>query len=143
MIKISIILPTYNAAHYLPKLLNILNQQTIDFELIIIDSSSSDNTVKIAQKYTHNITVIPQPTFDHGGTRTQAAKMAKGEILIFLTQDALPVNEHTMKNLLTVFQNKKISAAYGRQIPYSKTNIFGKHLRQHNYPPYILYKNIR
>ena len=135
MKKISIIIPTYNAEKYLLKLLDKLKHQTIkDCELIIIDSSSSDNTVEIAKKYTDNIIIIPQNEFDHGGTRTKAAKLAKGDILIFLTQDALPSNEYTIENIVnSFFKDPKIGASYGRQIPYEDTNLFGKHLRLFNY----------
>ena len=133
-IEISVIIPTYNAQHYFPKLLEKLKAQTVEFELLIIDSSSSDKTIEIAQKYTDRIITIPQSEFDHGGTRTKAAKIASGEIVVFLTQDALPVDTDTIEKIIAVFNDPKIGAAYGRQIPYPETSIFGKHLRNFNYP---------
>lgn len=132
-LKISVIIPTYNAQRYLPKLLEKLKIQTISFELIVIDSSSEDNTVEIVKQYTKNVIVIPQDEFDHGGTRSKAAKLAQGDILVYLTQDALPFDEHTIENIVNVFNNDKVGAAYGRQVPYPDTNIFGKHLREFNY----------
>jgi len=131
---ISIIIPTYNAQNYLEKLLNILSLQSIkDYELIIIDSSSKDNTVEIAKKYTNKVISIPQSEFDHGGTRTKAAKIAKGDILVFLTQDALPCNEFTIEKIIKIFKNQLVGAAYGKQVPYEETSLFGKHLRKFNY----------
>lgn len=130
----SIIIPTFNAAKYLEKLLFAIQQQNISqHELIIIDSSSTDNTVEIAKKFTDNIVIIPQNEFDHGGTRTLAVKIAKGDILIYLTQDALPLGGNAIQNIITTFEDKSIGAAYGRQISYKDTNIFGKHLREFNY----------
>jgi len=131
---ISVIIPTYNAQAYLPKLLNKLKSQTIDFQLIIIDSSSVDDTVTIAKEYTDQVIIIPQQEFDHGGTRTKAAKIASGEIVVFLTQDALPLADDTIEKIVSVFDDPKIGAAYGRQVPYSDTTLFGKHLRKFNYP---------
>ncbi len=134
MYKISIIIPTYNAQNYLKKLLDEIKIQSLsDYELMIIDSSSRDKTVDIAKKYTDNVIVIPQNEFDHGGTRAKAAQLAKGEILVFLTQDALPYDAYTIENIVKVFENEKIGAAYGRQLSYDDTNLFGKHLRQFNY----------
>ena len=131
---ISIIIPTYNAQNYLKKLLDEIKIQSLsDYELIIIDSSSKDKTVEVAKKYTDNVIVIPQNEFDHGGTRAKAAQLAKGEILVFLTQDALPYDAYTIENIVKVFENEKIGAAYGRQLSYNDTNLFGKHLRQFNY----------
>jgi len=131
--NISIIIPTYNAEKYLPLLLKKLKEQTISFELIIIDSSSIDNTVTIAREYTDNIITIPKIEFDHGGTRTKAAKAASGEIIVFLTQDALPCDKYAIEKILEPFEDLNVGAAYGRQIPYEETTLFGKHLRNFNY----------
>lgn len=134
MNKISIIIPTYNAQNYLPILLEKIKNQSIkEYELIIIDSSSKDNTVEIAKEFTDNVIVIPQNEFDHGGTRAKAAQIAKGEIVVFLTQDALPYDDYTIENIIKVFENEKVGAAYGRQLSYDETNLFGKHLRVFNY----------
>jgi len=134
MSLISIIIPTYNAQNYLPKLLDKLQTQTIkEYELIIIDSSSKDNTVEIAKEFTDNVIVIPQNEFDHGGTRAKAGQIAKGEILVYLTQDALPFDNKTIENIIKVFEDEKVGAAYGRQLSYEDTNLFGKHLREFNY----------
>lgn len=131
---ISIIIPTYNAQNYLVKLLDSIKIQSLkECELIIIDSSSKDDTVKIAKKYTDNVIVIPQNEFDHGGTRAKAAQLAKGDILVYLTQDALPYNEYTIDNIIKIFKDAKVGAAYGKQISYEDTNLFGKHLREFNY----------
>ena len=132
--KVSVIIPTYNAEPYLAILLDTLQKQTLSFELIIIDSSSSDKTIQIAKKYTEHIVTIPKNQFDHGGTRTKAAKLASGELLIFLTQDAVPYDNYTLENIIKSFHNSQVAAAYGRQIPYEQTNLFGKHLRAFNYP---------
>jgi len=133
--NISLIIPTYNAQEHLLNLLEKIKNQLIkEYELIIIDSSSKDKTVEIAKQYTDNVIVIPQCEFDHGGTRARAAQSAKGDILIFLTQDALPYDENTIENIIKVFEDEKVGAAYGRQLSYENTNLFGKHLREFNYP---------
>lgn len=140
----SIIIPTYNAEKYLPKLLEALQKQSvIADEMLIIDSSSQDKTVEIAKKYTDKIVIIPQSEFDHGGTRAKAAQLASGDILVFLTQDALPYDNLTIENIVNVFKNENIAAAYGKQISYEHTNPFGKHLRIFNYTDnsYIRCKN--
>ena len=132
--KISLIIPTYNAASYLPTLLDNLKNQSLSHELIIIDSSSKDDTVAIAKAYTEHIIVIPQSEFDHGGTRTQAAKIATGDILIYLTQDALPHSPKALELLVASFDDPQVAAVCGRQVPYEDATLFGKHLRHFNYP---------
>ena len=131
---ITVIIPTYNAEKYIVPLLESLKEQTVQFELIIIDSSSTDNTVVKAEAYANKIISIPKNEFDHGGTRTKAAKMASGDIIVFLTQDALPYDNQTIEKIIESFQDSMVAASYGRQIPYEGTSFFGKHLRIFNYP---------
>jgi len=118
----------------LPTLLEKLSNQTINFELIIIDSSSTDNTLEIAKEHANKIITIPKSEFDHGATRSKAALSASGDIVIFLTQDALPVSNDTLEKLVDMLNSdKNIAVAYGKQIPYSNATLFGKHLRYFNY----------
>ena len=58
----SIIIPTYNASKHLPYLLKSLNSQTIkDYEIIVVDSTSTDNTLEIAASYGTHIIKIRKP----------------------------------------------------------------------------------
>jgi len=133
---LSIIIPTLNASDCLHDLLTALGNQSVkDKEVIIIDSSSTDSTVEIARSFNATITVIPKEQFDHGGTRNIAASKAKGDILIFMTQDAMPANKHALENLIQPFESdEKIAAIYGRQLPGQDATPFNAHLRLFNYP---------
>jgi rhamnosyltransferase len=130
----SIIIPTLNAEDHIHELLASLKRQTVSSEIIAIDSSSSDNTVKIADSCGAKTLTIKREAFDHGGTRTLAGKGAQGDILIYLTQDAMPYNNYSIENLIKPFEDKQIGAAYGRQLPSPDTSLFGAHNRLFNYP---------
>ena len=132
--KISVIIPTYNAEEHLPALIKSLKKQTVAFELIIIDSSSTDTTPELAKKNADIFITIPKESFDHGGTRSMAAQKASGDIIVFLTQDAIPYNDGTIAKLIEKFNDPQVAAAFGRQIPHMNTSLFGKHLRYFNYP---------
>jgi rhamnosyltransferase len=116
-------------------LLAKLEHQTIkDYELIVIDSSSNDNTVDIAQSHQANIITIAQSEFDHGKTRTIGAKEAKGDTIIYLSQDALPCDEYSVENIIRPFgDDNEIGAVFGRQLPYPNASVFAQHLRLFNY----------
>ncbi|MBN2589761.1 MAG: glycosyltransferase family 2 protein [Sedimentisphaerales bacterium] len=131
----SIIIPTYNASKHLPSLLKSLQLQTIkDYELIIIDSSSTDNTIEIADSYNACVIKIDKENFDHGSTRTIAAKKAQGEIIIFLSQDAILCDENSIEYITTPFnKDEQIAAVFGRQLPDKDASIFAQHLRLFNY----------
>jgi rhamnosyltransferase len=132
--KLSVIIPTYNAKEELSQLLLRLEEQTISFELIIIDSSSTDGTTELAYSCADKVIIIEQKDFDHGKTRTLAAKEASGDILLFLTQDALPVKKTTLETLIHTLEDPSIGAVYGRQLPKKESSLFGSHLRYFNYP---------
>lgn len=133
---VSIIIPTYNASRYLAAQLNALHRQTVgDAEILIIDSSSTDNTLEIANSYKLKTFVIPKSEFDHGGTRTFAGRQASGDSLVYMTQDAIPVHESAVENLLKPLKSDdRIGMAFGRQIPSPDATPFAIHPRMFNYP---------
>lgn len=143
--NVSVIIPTLNAEKYLPAILEKLRKylKSPTSEVIIIDSSSHDETVNVAQSYGANVIQIPRCEFNHGGTRNLAAKKARGDILVYLTQDALPVDETSIEKLIKPFyEYTDIGMAYGRQLPYPSTGFFGTFARYFNYGPQSQFKTL-
>jgi rhamnosyltransferase len=133
--RISVIIPTLNAGLCIGKLLSMLQVQDITpSEVIIIDSSSRDNTVDIAQGFGAKTMVIPGHTFNHGRTRNIAAMEAKSDVLVFMTQDALPLDNTLLRNLTTPLQMSDIAATFGKHIPMPDASPLEVFARQFNYP---------
>ncbi|MBS1233019.1 MAG: glycosyl transferase, family 2 [Nitrospirae bacterium] len=132
---ISVVIPTLNAGRLIGQLLSsLLSQDMKPLEIIVIDSSSEDNTVDIARELGVNTMVIPRTTFNHGGTRNQAALTAAGDILVFMTQDAIPLNGSLLRELTAPLQEHDIAASYARQIPRPDAPLLEIFMRQFNYP---------
>ena len=117
-------IPVFNGEKYLHECINmILAQQRPDgyeLELLIIDSGSSDKSMEILESYGSQVSLstIPNSEFSHGGTRSKAAHMAKGEFILFLSQDASPANDRWIINMLEpFFISPKVGCVFGRQIP--------------------------
>ena len=90
---VSVIIPTYRAGAALGELLERLWSQTLrPREIIVIDSDSRDGTAELARSLGAIVYEIDQRDFDHGGTRNEAASRAGGEVLVFMTQDAMPAS---------------------------------------------------
>ena len=86
MKKISVIVPTFNEEKYIrPTLESLAGQSYRDFELIIKDGLSTDNTVEISQEFAD--TVISARDVSIGDARNQGVRYAKGEVLVFLDAD--------------------------------------------------------
>lgn len=133
---VSTIIPTRNGANDLRELLALLNQQTFPLtDIHVVDSSSEDNSVQIAEEAGAQVEVIPQSSFDHGGTRTATAKRTRGDILLFFTQDALPATRDAVEKLLAPFyDDPELAVCYGRQLPNFNAEFSAKKLREFNYP---------
>ncbi len=137
---ISIIIPTLNAEDHIDGLISSLKGQSVSAEIIIIDSSSSDSTVRIAESHDIKTIIIKREDFDHGGTRNMAVSHAKGDILVFLTQDAVPEDKYFLENLIKPLKDNGIAAVYGRQIPRAEARLTEKFARLFNYPDKPLVK---
>jgi rhamnosyltransferase len=133
--RVSIIVPTSNAGASFRGLLEaLLGQDLKGPEIIVIDSSSTDGTVETCLEFGISPVIIPREEFDHGGTRTMAAKRASGSILVFMTQDARPADSRSIGRLIEPFCQGRVAAAFGRQIPHEGASALARHLRLFNYP---------
>jgi len=133
MKKILCVIPTLNAAKTIQAQLKLLMNTPMD--ILIIDSSSDDDTLKIVSDMGVDYIKIKREEFDHGGTRRLGAEYKENDIVVFLTQDALPYDKTSVEKLIESFEDGKVGAAYGRQLPYPNETLFGTHLRLFNYPP--------
>lgn len=105
-------------------------------QVLIIDSSSADDTPSLAQRAGYRLETIPKESFRHGATRQYAAGlMEDAEILVYLTQDALLCGERSLQNMLEVFRNPEIGGCYGRQLPRAEAGPIERHARLFNYSP--------
>lgn len=127
----SIVIPTFNAEPYLATQLGTL--QSLIQHVVLLDSRSKDRTRQIAHEHGVKVVDVATESFDHGGTRSKASKICDSDIVLFLTQDALPVSAEDILKLLTIFQDEEVGAAYGRQLPYNDATVFGAHMRTFNY----------
>ncbi len=134
--RISVIIPTLNGGDVFRELLEKLSSQSITpDELLVVDSSSNDNTQAVAEEFGARVISIPKSEFDHGATRTMASLNTSGEILLFFTQDAIPVSHDLIKMLIAPFaQDESIAISYGRQLPNSDASLSATALRLFNYP---------
>lgn len=134
--SVAVIIPTRNGGRWLDAVLGMLQRQTLQVdEILLVDSGSTDATREIARRYDTRLVQIPAETFDHGGTRNFAAAMVTADILIYMTQDAIPADEYALARLVQpLLENGKIAASYGRQLADPEADPFAEHLRLFNYP---------
>lgn len=122
---ITVIILTKNGGNEFESCLSHVFAQKVDwpFEVIIIDSGSRDNTLEIAQRYPTRLIQIKPEQFNHGETRNLGAKHARGQYIVFLTQDAIPCDENWLSALVANFADKQVAGVFSRQIPKRDCNI--------------------
>lgn len=135
--NVCLCIPTHNAGQTWNEFVSALQQQTLrPFEVLVIDSSSTDGTADLARQAGFRVVPIPREEFRHGGTRQFAAELtSSAEILAYLTQDAILANENALARLVAAFEDPSVAAAYGRQLPRRDANPIEAHARLFNYPP--------
>ncbi len=142
--KFVVIVPTRNAGDHWCEWLKAIEQQTVKpDEIIMVDSSSTDSTVFLAEQFGIRVHIISPKSFNHGGTRNYAVKLAgQQDVLVFLTQDALLSQPCSLEYLLSCFVDPTVSAVCGRQLPHDDANPLAIHARMFNYPSHSETKSL-
>tara|TARA_B110000261_G_scaffold164192_1_gene212684 strand:- start:348 stop:1748 length:1401 start_codon:yes stop_codon:yes gene_type:complete len=122
--KISIVIRTKNEEEYIGHCLDaVFNQDIRDFEVIIVDNASTDQTLDIAKKYTIK-EIINIDVFKPGNALNIGIEASSGDIIVMLSAHCIPKTNEWLKNLVSNFVHENIAGVYGRQLPvsYSKPN---------------------
>lgn len=129
-VKVSVIVPAYNAAKTLPKCLDsILNQTMPDFELICINDGSADNTWEVMNAYSQKdarIRIVEHANRGLGETRNRGMELAVGEYIVFVDADdyIMPMSLETICGIgfgqnadIVLYDGDKFDTMTGKRIP--------------------------
>lgn len=137
--KIVLAIPTYNAGKSFTDVCNLINSQSsIIDEVVIVDSSSKDETVKIAKDSGFKIKIIGKSEFSHGGTRRKISEYYSSngfDYIIFMSQDVF-LQQSALRNLYDfIASDSSLGVVFGKQeVDIKKGNIYEKFARSFNYP---------
>jgi rhamnosyltransferase len=116
----SVVILTFQAGPGFDELLGRLFSQKTEFcyEVLVIDSGSTDGTPELAGRHGASVHRIEPGEFDHGATRNLGASLSTGRYVVFLVQDALPVDDHWLESMVdNLDADETVAGVYGRQIP--------------------------
>lgn len=134
--RTALIVPTKNGAGYLERWFAALDAQSLQpDEILVVDSGSTDGGPARWSARGAQVLSIDPATFNHGGTRQLAAGQVTADVLIYMTQDAIPVPPDAFALLVDgVHAAADVGVAYGRQLPHPGASVLAAHARQFNYP---------
>jgi rhamnosyltransferase len=98
---VSVIIPTWNGGERLEAALEAIFAQRCDrdLEVLLIDSGSSPRDLARMSRFPVRIEPIDRAEFNHGLTRDLGAELSRGEVLVFLNQDAVPCDDRWLAQL--------------------------------------------
>lgn len=120
---VSVIIPTKNGLPEFKDVIKMLRHQKLDapYEVIIIDSGSTDGTLKCVPNDDPRFRLIQitSKEFGHGKTRNMGIELSRGEFCAFLTHDAIPNDEYWLKELVhPLLNDSKVAGVFGRHIAH-------------------------
>ncbi|MCC6406690.1 MAG: glycosyltransferase [Planctomycetes bacterium] len=139
----SVLMPTYQAAGLLDRVLASLARQATDFpwDFHALDCGSTDDTLAIFERWASRFPValhvhaLRDSAFDHGDARNRLAALSHGELLVYLTDDATPDGDAWLASLRACFADPRVGAAYCRNVPRPDARPFAR-IATRNDPTY-------
>ena len=143
MQEITVLIPTFRPDRKLNELLRRLSKQTLLPSRVLllntVDEDGDDRISETVDSFRDSFPVlsvfhVDRKDFDHGGTRHLGMTFADTELVLCMTQDALPADTHLTGSLAECFNDPLVAAAYGRQLASEKSGEAERFTRSFNYP---------
>jgi rhamnosyltransferase len=116
-LSIGICIPTLNPGRWMDRLVaGLAALAPVPDAILVVDSSSTDDSVRRLESVGARIVEIPRERFDHGGTRNLALDLLDADVVVYLTQDAIPTRADSVAALVAPFSDPRVGMAYGRQL---------------------------
>jgi glycosyltransferase involved in cell wall biosynthesis len=115
MAKVSVVVPAYNYANYLPEAIqSVLHQTFDDFELLIVDDGSTDNTRRATQPFLrdHRMKYLYQENRGLAATRNRGVKSTDGELVAFLDADDVWLEQKLEKQVAIMDSEPDVGLVY-------------------------------
>ena len=134
--SVDVVIPSYRPDEKFSRLVKKLQEQEYPIGTIFVINTKAGRFPKeVEQMEKVKVSHIERREFDHGATRDMGMQMSKAEIVVFMTQDAVPADEYVIGNLVKVLEEDEMTgAAYARQLAASYCNYIEKYTRKFNYP---------
>ena len=146
--KVDVIVPVYKPDEKCKKLIERLHRQSYPVQRIILINTEQayfdDYFGKSGFLEPYDDLVIRHITaeeFDHGGTRRMGVELSDADYFICMTDDAVPVDDKLVEELLKPLLEGKAAAAYARQLPGKDATLTERYSRYFNYPPKAVIKS--
>ena len=139
--KVDVVIPTYKPGKKFSRLLKMLQRQTWPVGKIIVMNTEKSFWNEHGFEGIKNLEVhhLTKEEFDHGETRNRGMRFSRADIVVFMTDDAVPADEYLIEELVNAFEQRgsegeAVIMAYARQLPDKDCPLAERYTRSFNYP---------
>ena len=140
--EVDVLIPVYRPDGKLTELLKRLKTQNYPIHRVILMNTEEKHFPTELTGIWDRVEVyhLAKEEFDHGGTRDRGVRMSTADLVVCMTQDAMPADETLIEELVKPFDDPEVWAAYARQLPNEDCREVEKYTRSFNYPEQSMVK---
>ena len=140
--EVDVLIPVYRPDGKLTELLKRLKMQNYPIHRVILMNTEEKHFPTELTGIWDRVEVyhLAKEEFDHGGTRDRGVRMSTADLVLCMTQDAMPADETLIEELVKPFDDPEVWAAYARQLPNEDCREVEKYTRSFNYPEQSMMK---
>ena len=140
--EVDVLIPVYRPDGKLTELLKRLKMQNYPIHRVILMNTEEKHFPTELTGIWDRVEVyhLAKEEFDHGGTRDRGVRMSTADLVVCMTQDAMPADETLIEELVKPFDDSEVWAAYARQLPNEDCREVEKYTRSFNYPEQSMVK---
>jgi len=134
--KVTVIMRSKNSAWVIGQALSgLFSQHRKDFELLVVDSGSTDATLDIARRFPCRVIQIEATDYFPGAVLNKAIEQAQGELLVFQNSDVVPLVPNALDQLLAPLETGQAQASFARQLPRPEAHTWVRRDYAKAFPP--------
>ena len=140
--EVDVLIPVYRPDGKLTELLKRLKMQNYPIHRVILMNTEEKHFPTELTGIWDRVEVyhLAKEEFDHGGARDRGGRMSPADLVLCMTQDAMPADETLIEELVKPFDDPEVWAAYARQLPNEDCREVEKYTRSFNYPEQSMVK---
>lgn len=134
--RVTVIMRAKNSDWVIAQALSgLFSQDYRDFELLVVDSGSTDRTLEIVRQYPCRLVEIPAGNYYPGAVLNDAIGSVATELVVLQNSDVVPLNPSALGNLVAAFDDPAVVAAYARQLPRPEADTWVRRDYAVSFPP--------
>lgn len=135
MVETSVVIRSFNEAEHIGDVLSAVDDQDYsDFEIILVDSGSTDGTLEIAEEYVDTIEFVAPKNFTFGYSCNVGCNAASGDFISFLSAHAIPTDAQWLGTMVENLRDDEVAMTYSNQVGANETKFSEKRLFNELFP---------